>query len=110
LAAAIAWAGGAGALTFEWLPRQAGGAISPALAEEAEASGTFRGVKAVDPWTGALTVAHDEIKGFMAAMIMMYRVDPASLSAGLRPGDKIEFAIDAKSYTIRDVKLIEQAK
>jgi Cu/Ag efflux protein CusF len=107
------WAGGAGALTFEWLPRQAGGAISPALAEEAEASGTFRGVgvvKAVDPRTGALTVAHDEIKGFMAAMIMMYRVDPASLSAGLRPGDKIEFAIDAKSYTIRDIKLIEQAK
>jgi hypothetical protein len=41
---------------------------------------------------------------------MMYRVRPRSLSEGLRPGDKIDFDLDAKTYTIRRVKVIERAK
>ena len=65
---------------------------------------------AIDPTTGSLTLDHEEIKGLMPAMEMMYRVDPHSLSAGLRAGDKIDFAVDAKTYTIRGVKLIERAK
>ncbi|GEM_PF-4184620 len=44
------------------------------------------------------------------AMIMMYRVEPLSLAAGLQPGDKVEFAMDAPTYTIRDIKLIEPKK
>lgn len=44
----------------------------------------------------------------MAAMVMMYRVRPFSLAAGLKPGDKVEFTIDAQTYTIRDIKLIER--
>jgi Cu/Ag efflux protein CusF len=87
--------------------------IPLAQTQETEASGTFRGVgviTAVNSRAGALTINHEEIKGFMPAMIMMYRVEPFSLTAGLQPGDRIEFALDAKSYTIRDIKRIERGK
>jgi len=85
----------------------------PAQAQEGEPVGFFRGVRvvtAIDPATGALTLNHQEIKGLMPAMVMMYRVDPRSVSDGLRLGDKIEFGLKAPSYTIRDVKLIERPK
>jgi Cu/Ag efflux protein CusF len=78
--------------------------------QETAAVGTFRGVgviRAVNPAAGAVTLNHEEIKGFMAAMVMMYRVQPLSLTSGLEPGDKVEFAIDAQTYTISDIKLIE---
>ncbi len=90
------------------------GALIPwVYVQETEAVGTFRGigvVTAVTPRAGAVTLTPEEIKGFMAAMIMMYRVKPFSLAAGLQPGDKVEFAIDAQTYTIRDLKLIERKK
>ena len=82
-------------------------------AQETETSGLFHGVgvvTAINPRAGAVTLNHEEIKGFMAAMIMMYRVQPFSLAAALKPGDKVEFTIDAKSYTIRDIKLVERKK
>jgi Cu(I)/Ag(I) efflux system periplasmic protein CusF len=85
----------------------------PAQAETHEPTGIFRGVgiiKAIDPRTGALTLAHEEIKGLMPAMEMMYRVKSRVSSEGLREGDKIGFTLDAKSYTILDVKVIERAK
>ena len=84
-----------------------------AQAQQGEPEGIFRGVgvvTAIDAATGSLTLNHDEIKGLMPAMEMMYRVDPRSLSEGLRAGDKIDFTVDAKTYTIRSVKLIERAK
>jgi len=56
----------------------------------------------------ALTIDHEEIEGLMPAMVMMYRVDPPSLIGGLKPGDKIEFLIDAKHYTITNVKLLSR--
>ncbi len=92
---------------------QAGAAIAPAQAEQGEPGGIFRGVgvvTAIDPASGSLTLDHDEIKGLMPAMEMMYRVDPRSLSDGLRVGDKIDFGVEAKTYTIRDLKLIERAR
>ena len=82
-------------------------------AQESEATGIFHGVgvvMAVDAGTGALTLDHEEIKGFMAAMEMMYRVAPRTLSAGLRPGDRIGFDIDATAYTIVRVEVLERAK
>jgi hypothetical protein len=45
--------------------------------------------------TGALTLSHDEIKGFMPAMEMMYRVRAPEVSHNLKPGDTIDFTIDA---------------
>ena len=54
--------------------------------------------------TGTLTVSHDEIKGVMPAMEMMYRVRSPEVSKGLKPGDTIDFIIDAAKYVILDVK------
>ena len=84
-----------------------------ASAQETAVEGVFSGrgvVKAVDPASGALTLAHDDIKGFMPAMEMMYKVQTPDLSKDLHPGDEIDFKIDAAKYTIVEVKLIARAK
>ena len=83
-----------------------------ALAQEAT-SGVFAGhgvVEAVQPGTGALTIAHDDIKGFMPAMKMMYKVKSPDLAKDLHPGEEIDFKIDAVNYTIVDVKPVGHAK
>ena len=67
-------------------------------------------VKAVAPGTGALTIAHDDIEGFMPAMEMMYKVKDRDLSRDLRPGDAIDFKIDASSYTVIQVTRVPAAK
>jgi len=85
---------------------------SAAAAQEAT-SGVFSGhgvVKAVAPGTGWLTIAHDDIKDFMPAMQMMYKVKAPDLTTDLRPGDVIDFKIDAATYTIIGVKLVAHAK
>jgi Cu/Ag efflux protein CusF len=111
-AAACVKAAGAAPLANCPIGQQAGASIVLAQAEQAEPA-LFHGigvVTAIDPATGSLTLDHEEIKGLMPAMEMMYRVDPRSLSEGLRAGDKVDFAVEAKTYTIRGVKLIERAK
>ena len=82
-------------------------------AQEMAATGIFAGhgtVKAVAPGTGWLTLDHDAIKGFMCAMEMMFQVKSPDLSKDLRPGDVVDFRIDAEKYVIVDVKLVAQAK
>ncbi len=82
-------------------------------AQEMATQGIFSGhgvVKAVQPESGALTLAHDDIKGFMPAMEMMYRVKTPDLSKDLRPGDVIDFKIDAAKYVIVEVKVTAHAK
>ena len=76
-------------------------------------SGVFAGhgrVEAVQVKTGVLTIKHDDIKGFMPAMEMMYKVKSPELSRDLRPGDVIDFKIDASNYTIVEVKRDAPAK
>jgi Cu/Ag efflux protein CusF len=76
-------------------------------------SGVFAGhgvVKAVQAATGVLTIQHDDIKGFMPAMEMMYKVKSTDLSKNLHPGDVIDFKIDASKYTIVEVKRVTPAK
>ena len=83
-----------------------------ALAEEAT-SGLFSGhgvVTAVQPTTGALTIRHDEIKGFMDAMEMMYKVRSPDVSKDLRPGDEIDFTIDAAKYEILDARVVGRSR
>ena len=70
---------------------------------EAERSATVVGegeVIATVPHASQIVVEHGEIKGFMEAMTMGYRVDPASLLAGLKPGDKVRFTIDVQRRAI----------
>ena len=86
---------------------------APANADESAATGVFHGVGTVTEViakSGAITVDHEAIPGFMDAMIMTYKVDPPALSAGLRVGDKIDFDIDAGRYAIIAIKVVPAAK
>ena len=57
-------------------------------------------VVATVPRASQIVVEHGEIKGFMEAMTMGYRVDPPSLLAGLKEGDKVRFTIDVPRRAI----------
>lgn len=63
-------------------------------------------VVATVPSSSQLVVEHGEIKGFMDAMTMGYRVEPATLLDGLKPGDQVHFSIDVSKKTI--VKIEKQ--
>lgn len=52
------------------------------------------------PSTSQVVLDHGPIEGFMEAMTMGYRVDPASLLTGLKPGDKVRFTIDVQRRAI----------
>ena len=72
-------------------PSEASG--SPTVVGEGEVIATV-------PNASQIVVEHGEIKGFMEAMTMGYRVDPASLLAGLKQGDKVRFTIDVQRRAI----------
>ena len=77
------------------------------------AVGVFYGrglVKAVEPGTGWLRLAHNDILGCMPAMEMMFRVRAPEVSRGLRPGDTIDFTLDCSKFIILDAKLISHAQ
>jgi Cu/Ag efflux protein CusF len=57
-------------------------------------------VVATVPNASQIVVEHGEIKGFMEAMTMGYRVEPASLLDGLKYGDKVRFTIDVPKKAI----------
>lgn len=57
-------------------------------------------VVATVPASNQLVVDHGEIKGFMDAMTMGYRVEPGSLLDGLKAGDKVRFTIDVPKKAI----------
>jgi Cu/Ag efflux protein CusF len=61
-------------------------------------------VVAVVPSSGQLVIEHGPIKDFMDAMTMGYPTEPASLLEGLKPGDKVRFAIDVKRKVIVKVE------
>lgn len=52
------------------------------------------------PTAGQVVIDHEEIKGFMEAMTMGYRVDPPKLLDGLKPGDRVRFTIDVPKRAI----------
>ncbi len=57
-------------------------------------------VIAVVPTNQQLVVEHGEIKGFMEAMTMGYKVDPPSLLDKLKAGDNVRFTIDTQQKAI----------
>jgi Cu/Ag efflux protein CusF len=50
-------------------------------------------VESVDTDTKQIQISHEEIKDYMPAMSMPYRVKRKSLMDGLKAGDKIEFTL-----------------
>lgn len=57
-------------------------------------------VIATRPASSEIVVDHAEIKGFMDAMTMGYRIDPPSLLTTVKPGDRIRFTIDVDRRAI----------
>lgn len=53
-----------------------------------------------------IVLEHGEIKGFMGAMTMGYKVESPKLLQGLKPGDKVRFTINTDKGTI--VKIVKE--
>lgn len=64
-------------------------------------------VIALLPESQQIVVDHEEIKGFMDAMTMGYTVSSTSLLKGLKPGDKIRFAIDTEKRAITRIEKLK---
>ncbi len=57
-------------------------------------------VIAVVPNTQQLVIDHDDIKGFMDAMTMGFKVESPALLEAVQPGDKVRFTIGASQNAI----------
>jgi len=61
-------------------------------------------VVAVVPENGEVILEHGEIKNFMDAMTMGYKIASRGLLTGLKPGDRIRFTIDTDTRVIRKIE------
>lgn len=64
-------------------------------------------VIALVPDSQEIVVDHEEIKGFMDAMIMGYKVNPTSLLKTVKAGDKIRFTIDTDKRAITKIEKLK---
>jgi Cu/Ag efflux protein CusF len=79
-----------------------------AQTQQSEPGKVFRAVgivTAIEP-AGTLTINHEPIEGLMPAMEMAFPVKPRALTNGVRPGDRIEFSVEGKTYTIVALKVV----
>jgi Cu/Ag efflux protein CusF len=65
-------------------------------------------IVAVVSESGQIVVDHQEIKGFMEAMTMGYKVSSPALLKAAKPGDKIRFTIDTDKLVI--TKIVKLSK
>jgi Cu/Ag efflux protein CusF len=65
-------------------------------------------VIAVVPHSRQIVVDHKEIKGFMDAMTMGYRIEPQSLLEGVKTGDSIRFTIDTQQKAIVKIEKMQE--
>jgi Cu/Ag efflux protein CusF len=87
--------------------RGAYGPLWMAQAQPGETHNIFSGtgvVTAIEP-AGTLTINHQAIEGLMGAMEMTFTVNPRALTKGVRPGDKVDFSVDGKTFTIVGLKV-----
>jgi Cu/Ag efflux protein CusF len=64
-------------------------------------------VIALVPQSQEIVVDHEEIKDFMDAMTMGYKVSSQSLLKGVRPGDKVRFTIDTEKRAITKIEKLK---
>jgi len=65
-------------------------------------------VIAVVPGSNQIVVDHKEIKGFMDAMTMGYRIEPPSLLNGMKAGDSIRFTINTQQKAIVKIEKMHE--
>jgi mono/diheme cytochrome c family protein len=65
-------------------------------------------VIALVPANQQIVVEHGEMKGFMEAMTMGYKVDPPSLLAKLKAGDNVRFTIDTQKKAIVKIEKLHK--
>jgi Cu/Ag efflux protein CusF len=61
----------------------------------------------VVPETQEVIIEHGEIKGFMDAMTMGYKVNPTSLLKTVKAGDKVRFTIDTNKRAITKIEKLK---
>ncbi len=72
----------------------------PAPAQASPQEFRFQGtVEAVDAAQRTASVANDDVPGWMAAMTMSYRVEPADVLGRLKQGDRITATVRAGNFT-----------
>ena len=64
-------------------------------------------VVALVPQSRELVIDHEEIKEFMDAMTMGYKVSSLALLKSLKPGDKIRFTVDTQRREITKIELFK---
>jgi Cu/Ag efflux protein CusF len=65
-------------------------------------------VIAVVPSSRQIVVDHKEIKGFMDAMTMGYRIELPSLLEGVKTGDSVRFTIDTQQKAIVKIEKMKE--
>ena len=66
---------------------------------------TLRG-KVTEVGKDRLTVDHERVEGYMAAMTMPYKVDRPDVLTRVKAGDQIEATVYEEDYTLYDVKVV----
>jgi len=56
---------------------------------------------------GEIVLDHKEIKDFIDPMTMGYKVSATSILKGLKPGDRVRFAIDSEKRTITKIEKLK---
>lgn len=66
-------------------------------------------VKSIDPEKRKLSIAHDDIPGFMKAMTMPFEVKDATMLTGIAVGDSVDFSFtdDGSGHLVID-KLVKK--
>ena len=67
-------------------------------------------VVALVPENSEVVLTHGEIKGFMEAMTMGYKVSSPSLLKSVKPGDTVQFTIDTDKRVITEIAKAQDQK
>lgn len=65
-------------------------------------------VRRVDTSKGSILLKHGEIRSInMGAMTMAFRLQDPKLAAGLKPGDKVKFAVEQKGDELIVTRIVK---
>lgn len=84
--------------------------VCPGQEAPGKKSYTFHGkVESVDESAKSLKVNGEEVKGWMAAMTMDYKVDDSAILKKVKPGDQIMATVYDGDLTLHKVRVMSKA-